>query len=225
MDRDKIKILMGIGSKVSEVLEEDMLKLLRSKITDVYIMNGVHRNMTEENFKQEVAFCAKNLRDAMISDRLYCNIRDAELPYIFEEGIKGRLGNDKDIVLTFKSIVRWVEAYVMHPIRREASDDFFRSIRAKQKQIPESTMSDDTCASMMKTAWKEYCEYRENQKNDKSGIKSLGEVLGMPMSCYDYGGIRISYMRRNGYASDDDTLVDVMERAYNNGGKFEKVCQ
>lgn len=230
MDKDKIVDLMRTGEYVSKVPEETMLSFLRRQITYTFVKNGVHRSMAKENFEQEVAFCAKMMLDELKSDKVYSRLRDSEVEYIMSEGLKGRLGTDKDIVLTYKSILRWIEAYVVHPIRREAVDFYVKELAKNKELPPKKEMSDDDCKRMIATAWEEYKAFKDSvgsgsQPKTGDNVKSVGEVFGFPFTCYDYGGIRLGYLKEKGYANEEDSLVDVFERAYGNGGKFEKVSQ
>lgn len=229
MDKERITQLLKIGQYVYQVPEEKMLGLLRREITDAFVKNGVHRGMAKENFEQEVAFCAKRMHEELLADRAYSHIRDAEIPYIMSEGIKGRLGTDKDIVLTYKSIVRWIEAYVSSPIRREAVDSHIKEIQRNRALPPSKEMSDEDRKRMVNDAWHEFITHMESLEKRTKGV-SIGEVkpLGefvFPLSCCDYGGIRLEYMREHGYAGEDDSFVDVLERAYNNGKRFVKISQ
>lgn len=229
MDKDKIIELMTYGRKIATVPEEAALKVLRDEVTYTYIKAGVNRTMGGEAFKQEVAFCAKQLRDEMIEDRLFCQLRLEELHYIMSEGIKGRLGADKDVVLTFKSIVRWIEAYVMHPIKREAAAKYLEDKTTAQNQLTKGRpITDEERRASVKEAWEDYKAFKQKQavaKKKKADFLTIGDAFELPILCYDRSGMRLAYMKEKGYANEDDSFVDVLERAYANGGKFVKVKQ
>jgi len=229
MDKDKIIELMTYGRKIAAVPEEAALKVLREEVTYTYIKAGVNRTMGAEAFKQEVAFCAKQLREEMLEDRIFSQLRLEEVHYILSEGIKGRLGTDKDVVLTFKSIVRWMEAYVMHPIKREAAAKYWDDNKPAPKQLTKGKpLTDDERRATVKEAWEDYKAFREKQsgaKKKKADFLTIGDTFELPFLCYDRSGMRLAYMKEKGFATDEDTFVDVLERAYANGGKFVKVKQ
>lgn len=233
MDRKFIKILIDNGKPFSEMASEAALILLNNQITEVYIKNGLHRTMTEEKFNEEVKFNAAALYKEIIDDKAYAKIRDQELHYIFSEGMKGRLGTDKDIVITFKSMLRWIEGYVHHAEYKEACRIYYEERMPKAPELPAHEMTDDEYKASIRRVYDEYVEYRkklaEREAQIAKGIKSwernittIGEALGPPFELNDFGGFRMKWLIENGYAIDGEKLVDVFARAMANGGKFQK---
>ena len=80
MDKKFIKALLETGKKVSEMPKDEAVAMLNNEIMRVYILNGLHRNMGSEAFKQEVAACAVNMYNDFVSDSKYVGIRDKEVP-------------------------------------------------------------------------------------------------------------------------------------------------
>ena len=224
MDKKFIKVLIEEGKPICEMSADAALTLLNNEIMTVYVMNGLHRSMQPEAFREEVRTGAVAMFKEFTTDKLYKTVRDKELSYIFSNGMKGRLGTDKDIVLTCKSLLRWVEGYIKHPERKEALNQFVDEKMEPPKQLPHHEPTDDDLKRKVSEAWADYCEYRNKmEKQEKFGrVKSLGEAISVPITCLDYGGMRIDYLKRNGYASDGEKLLDVFKRAYEGVG-LEKV--
>lgn len=226
MDKKFIKVLIEEGTPLAEVPVEQAIAKLNNDIMTVYVMNGIHRNMQPESFREEVRACAAALYQELTTDRAYKSIRDKEIPYIFSNGMKGRLGTDKDIVLTYKSLLRWVEGYVKHQERKDALSQHYEEHRPKPPKLPPHELTDSECRRMVETAWEEFRRWKEAMRRKepaaKGGVRTIGEILSaeIPISCYDYGKLRIGYLRRTGYASSEESLLDVFERALLNGGKL-----
>ena len=237
MDKKFIKVLIEEGRPLRDIPEVEALTKLNNDVMTVYVMNGLHRQMQPDAFKEEVRTCAVALYQELVTDPVYKSIRDKEIPYIFSNGMKGRLGTDKDIVLTYKSLIRWVEGYIKHQERREAVGQYVEDHREKPKQLPAYEMTEDDYKRMTSDAWSEFCEYKDALAERFEAIKkgainprknepvSIGEVIGTPFCCYDYGKMRITYLRQKGYAKEGDSLLDVFERAYGNGKRFVKVSE
>ena len=234
MDKKFIKVLFEEGTPLAELPEGVALKKLNDEVMRVYIMNGLHRGLQPNEFAEEVRICTAALYGELTTDPSYRMIRDKEIPYIFSNGMKGRLGTDKDINLTYKNLLRWVEGYVKHQERREAVDMIAEERKPKPVQLPPHEMTDDDYKRMVGNAWTDYREFKEAQKKrqeseperktDSRGPRSIEEIMGgVPLSCMDYGKQRISYLRRKGFASETESLLDVFDRAYRNGGMFERV--
>lgn len=225
MDKKFIKALLEAGKKVSEMPQDEAVAMLNNEIMRVYILNGLHRNMGSEAFRQEVASCAVNMYNDFVSDSKYVGIRDKEVPYIFSNGMKGRLGTDKDIVLTYKSLIRWVEGYVTHRERQAAVTDFINETFVEPaRQIPRYIVTEEDTRNNIRQALQDYIEY----KNAKPKLGRGGEPRRMfdtavPYLIKDLSGAYIEYMRKHGYARDGETFIDVLERAVANGGKYVKL--
>ena len=229
MDKKFIKVLIEEGTPICDLAPEKALTILNNEIMTVYVMNGLHRSMQPESFKEEVRACAATMYKEFTTDRLYKSIRDKELSYIFSNGMKGRLGTDKDIVLTCKSLLRWVEGYITHAERKQAMSDYIDDKAPKPAQLPRHELTDEEIKQKVTDAWADYVGYKRSKclHVEKDGtfetVRTIGDAISMPITCLDYGRIRLDYLVRNGYASETDSLVNVFERAYRNEGRFEKV--
>ena len=238
MDRNFIKVLIEEGQPIVDVPQAEAIVKLNNEVMTLYVKNGLHRGMQPEAFKEEVRVCAVALLQELTSDPMYRGIRDKEIPYIFSNGMKGRLGTDKDFGLSFKNLIRWVEGYIKHTERREALSMFVDEHTPKPAQLPAHELTDEDYMRKVSAAWTEYVAYKTEQRKEYEAIqkglvkpkpsdglpKTIGETFGgLPITCLDYGRMRIEYLRRTGYASETESLIDVFERAYRNGGKFEKV--
>ncbi len=228
MDKRFIKALLEEGRRVTDIPQEDALVKLNNDIMTVYVMNGLHRGMKPEAFKEEVRTCAVALYQELTTDQLYKTIRDKEISYIFSNGMKGRLNADKDIGLSYKNLIRWVEGYVRHPERREALSQFNDERRPKAPKLPEHKATDEDYTRMVNDAWSDWMEYKKAEELRKASIKkgilkksgypkTIGEVIGLPISCQDYGKVKIGYLIKRNEARDGDTLVDVFTRSWDSG--------
>lgn len=240
MDNKFIKVLIEEGHTIVGMDAAEALSLLSNEVMSVYIMNGLHRTIEKDILKEDARLCTSSLYKELTTDPAYKTIRDREISYIFSNGMKGRLGADKDININSKNLIRWIDAYVRHPERRTAYEKYFESTRPKPKQLPPKKMTDKDFKRMVRESWDEFCKYKTERQEyidalengtirvshgDYGLPKSIGEILGMPFSCYDFSKMRIAYLRKSGYAYEKETLVDFFERAYNNGRKFVKINQ
>lgn len=234
MEKKSIIKAMEEGMLISEMSEEAALTFLNNKIAEVYIINGLHRQVQPDKFNEEVRFCATALYKDILSDAKYSRLHDSEIGYIFSEGLKGRLGTDKDIVITCKSLLRWIEGYVTHFEYREARREYLDSRRPVPKALPRHEWTDDDYRRIVKEAYAEYKAYRESLSDDAlpspevaPGIKFIGDLMGCksgaPASLADFGKVRTSWLVSKGYAKEGERLVDVFARVMANGDKFERV--
>ena len=233
MDKNFIIVLLDKGVPFRDMDKGQAAVLLNNQISEVYIKNGLHRTMTVEKFNEEVKYNVVMLYNEIMADNDYKLIRDKELHYIFSEGMKGRLGTDKDIVITYKSLLRWIEGYVQHQERREALRTYYDNNRPKPIPIAAHELGDEDFHKMAVDALKDYIKYRaalkeqaERTLNGKflgRNIQTIGDVMGPPISVNDYGGLRMSWLKKNGYAREGEKFLDVLARANDNGGKFVKL--
>ena len=234
MDKDSIIKAMEEGVLITEMSEVAALTFLNNKIAEVYIINGLHRQIQPDKFNEEVRFCAAALYKDILSDAKYSRLHDKEIEFIFSEGLKGRLGSDKDIVITCKSLLRWMEGYVTHFEYREARLAYLDSQRPIPKALPRHEWTDEDYRRIVKDAYAEYKAYREALSDDTlpspdivPGIKSVGVLMGRksgaPASLADFGKVRTSWLVSKGYAKEGEKFGDVFARALANGDKFERV--
>ena len=227
MDRKFIKALMANGTKMCEVPQDKAMTHITREVLRVYTLNGLQRNMSPEAFAQEIKACALALYDDFVHDSKYRNIRDTEISYIFSNGMKGRLGTDKDIVLTYKSLVRWMEGYVNHRERLGAVNDIITdSFIEPARQIPRYVVTEEDTRNNIEQALKDYIEYkRVKPKSGRGGDPRRLFDTAAPYLIKDYSGAFIAYMIKHGYARDGEKFIDVLDRALANGGKYVKLNQ
>ena len=240
MDKRFIKVLIEEGRKFSEIPAEEALTKLNNDIMTAYVLNGLHRSMQPDAFKEEVRACAVAMYQELTTDPSYESIRDKEISYIFSNGMKGRLNTDKDIGLTYKNLIRWVEGYVRHQERRDAMRMYYDDHAPKPPQLPPHVTTDEDYRRMVNEAWSDFVEYKAaeqkraktikngfGKRSGKGAPKTIGEVLGTPITCLDYGKIKIDFLRRRGLAGENETLLDVFEREYKAGKSAKEfvLCQ
>lgn len=234
MDKNIIKNAMESGVPLPEMSETAALTLLNNRVMEVYVKNGLHRQMSQERFNEEVKFCSSALYRDILSDKIYARLRDVEIGYIFSEGLKGRLGADKDIVVTYKSLLRWIEGYVRHQEYKEARRLYLEERRPVTLEIKRREWTDDDYGRLVRDAYADYADYRRRTDGARyqtppkaSQAKTVGEVFGLnegsPASLADFGRLRISWLVSKGYARDGEKLGDVFARVYANGGNFVRV--
>lgn len=225
MDKKFIKALIESGKKFSEIPQKDAMEKLVKEIVKVYTLNGLQRNMSPEAFSQEISACAMTLYEDLMTDTKYKSIRNTEISYIFSNGMKGRLGTDKDIVLTYKSLIRWVEGYVSHRERLAAVTEYMNeSYVEPARQLPRRVFTEEDTWRSINRALEDYLEYK-NQK-PKAGRGGQPRRLfdtAVPYLIKDISGAFIEYMLKHGYAKEGEVFLDVLDRAVANGGKFLKL--
>lgn len=235
MDAMEIKCLISGGTPIKSLAENTALTLLNNQVTAVYIKVGLHRQMSQDRFNEEVKFCAAQLYREILTDKKYSTLRDKEIPYLLSEGVKGRLGADKDIVVTFKSLLRWIEGYVNHQSRKEAARLYDEEREPAPIALPKREWRDSDSERIISKAYAEYKEYKARLTNQKkevgrtlpTGCRAIGdlmsEAMDAPNSLADYGKLRTSWLVSQGYAKEGESLASVFERALSNGDKFIKV--
>ena len=234
MDKDTIIKQMEAGTPLREMYEIAALTFLNNAIMKVYILNGLNRQIPQDRFNEEVQFCAAALYKDIVSDARYSKLSDKEIEYIFSEGMKGRLGSDKDIVITCKSLLRWIEGYVTHGEYKEARRAYLDSRRPVQQSLPRREWTEEDYRRITKEAYAAFKDYRKRCGDGilpgadvATGIKPIGELTGCksgaPNSLADFGKLRLSWLVSKGYAKEGEKLEDVFGRAMANGDKFEKV--
>lgn len=229
MDKRFIKALLEEGRMISDIPQDEALVKLNNDIMTVYVMNGLHRGLQPDAFKEEVRTCAVAMYQELTTDPAYKSIRDKEVPYIFSNGMKGRLNTDKDIGLSYKNLIRWVEGYVGHIERKEAMRAYREEHAPKPPQLPPHETTEDDYIRMVNDAWSDWCEYKVAEEKRKDAIKkgafkkrgkepkAIGEVLGFPISCRDFGRCKIGYLIRRKEAKEGDTLADIFGQAWDSG--------
>lgn len=219
MDKKFIKVLIEEGRPIIEMQQEEALTKLNNEIMTVYVMNGLHRGMQAEAFREEVRASAVALYQELKSDPSYKTIRDKEIQYIFSNGMKGRLNSDKDFSLTYKSLLRWVEGYVNHQERKDALRSVYEAKRVNTPKLEAHVTTDKDLERMTRDAWNDFKQYRqETESRISKQVKTIGSLLNrVPIACMDYSGMRIGYLRRSGMASETESLIDVFQRIYDSG--------
>lgn len=223
MNADYIKALMQEGKRYTEIPQGEAVKNLRKQITAMYILNGLHRQMQTEAFSQEVEAATKAMYGELMTDPMYGGIRDTEIPYIFSEGMKGRLGTDKDIVITYKSLLRWIEGYLKHEERNAAVKEVIAARYTEPARQIEKTRSytDEDIRKGILEAFDQYLEWKQLKMQRKDGPQPVG-VLAVPYLVRDLGGRKMEYLIRHGYAQEGESFEQVLEKARKNADQFRQ---
>lgn len=225
MEQKEIESIKEAGIKV---LDDPMaVNHLIAPIREVYIMSGLHRSMTEERLAEECVVTAGMLYSDIKQDRKYKDLRIQEISYCFKNGFKGRLTKTVDDFVTYKTLIGWIEAYVNHYDYKCAIEAIYNRSIPPEKQIPVHQMTEQEIKTAIWEAFKEYKEYKR-QEPETTQVKvsrpiSIAEAIKLPITCIDYGGFRLKWMRENNYAKADESLANAFERILRNGEKWEKL--
>lgn len=220
----KIVTREKVNGQLQTIVNPAAENKIREKITLLFIKVGLQRSMDGDRFSQEVQLAAHSLLEDIVADSKYWGLRIEEIEYCFNNGLKGRLSDDKDIVVSYKTIIRWLEKYVSHPVYRDAVTSIRNRPVPPERQIAPHKTTEEDIKKSISEAYKDYVAYMSaGVKKATDGIKTLGEAIGMPITCMDYGGIRRRWLVSNGYANEGDSLANIFEKARRNGGKFVKV--
>lgn len=230
-------------AKVIEILKTSSPKILEDAnaktemvqaITDVYLKTGMNRTLTKEAIVQEVAIFSSQLLADIADDPKYKNLHTKEISYCFNNGMKGRLGTDKDIVIKYMTLLRWLEGYVSHPQYRDAIDSIRNKPVPVEMRLEAHEFNEEDVKKSIIKAYNDFVEYKAGEKERKAYLEDLekhpykkvvaiGDAFGVPLSCMDFGRLRIEWLIKNGYAHSYEKFIDALERAHRNGGKFEKI--
>ncbi len=210
MRKESIKILIEQSPLLVTYPQAE--KVLTDNITEAFIKTGLHRRLDDAKFKQEIkATCGMLLRDIQ-NDDAYSTLRVREINYCFSNGLKGRLGIDRDIDLTYKSLVRWIEAYVRSSERRAALEEYLVE-QTPKVAIPERI--DYDAKGSVVNAYVEFCDYKSRleQARMQGEIQDVGS-LALPMSCIDYGYVKMRYLKEKGADFGFEKLKELFEEKY-----------
>lgn len=233
LDREHIQSLIADGAPLAS--SPDAPGIVTSCVREVYIKAGLHRRMTGEQLTQEVALGAGMLLKDISSDRMFRLLRTGELAYCFDCGLKGRLGQALGDV-SYRTLVSWIEAYVNSPERRGVQEDVCEERRrekakAKLAALPAHAVLEDI-AEETRAAYREYRDWRDGggdpvpkpakaRRARGGGPVSIGAVLGVPISCRDFGRRKIRWLQEHGFAFDGETLMDAFGRMYADERRLE----
>lgn len=211
MDSKRIVELKDNGIKVKD--DPAARDKFKTFILEVFIKNGVHRSMSEERFNEEVLATSTMLYKDILEDSKFSYLRTDEVRYCFDNGIKGRLGKN-DAFFTYSTLVRWIEAYVNSTEYRSAVKELTSRPLPPSQQIESHKLRDDDIKKTIKDAYNDYLEYvgRRGIKRNDIGVPSMTEIIGLPISCRDFGGIKTKWLCEKGFANDGETLVQYFER-------------
>lgn len=206
--------------------DENSEAYLVQEITAIYIKFGLHRKVDANKFQEEVNICAGLLIGDISNDPKYRHLRTREIGYCFNEGLKGRIGENDLSIISYKTLIRWIESYVNHDERKIA----LRAYQEDQDKKPElkphdcKKVEDDLMFNVIGASVKSYMDYCDRQINKKSGSLSRIGAGQLPLDCIDYANVMIDFLRGKGYATHDEKFIDVLKRARTNNGKLLKVC-
>jgi len=230
MEAAHIKELMGQNNPL--IMQNDALKVLSALVTEAFVKTGVHRSMSSEQWTTEVEMCSRCLFDDLSQDTKWRNLSKDELSYIFSNGVKGRLTTDKDIVVTYKTFLRWIDGYFSHPAYVEARKEYIvdcknRMLAEEKKALPPpKSITDDDKRRLVWDAFQSYCDFKRDAESRRNqDASTLMEIVApvRPSEIYDFSGLRRRYLVERGYAEEGESLSAVFERAISNGGKFLKI--
>ncbi|OFY43969.1 MAG: hypothetical protein A2X18_07520 [Bacteroidetes bacterium GWF2_40_14] len=211
------KVIEGI-IKVSPLARKDekAFSEIRSAIYVVYVQTGSYRNIEKSALDDEIDLYTSMLINDLNDDRKLKTIHTSEIGYCFNNGIKGRLSTDKDMIVSYKTLVRWLDAYVDHSERRIAFTNSSRISEAKR--IEQRTSPEERRISMEKMineAYQDYEKFYSAPKVKITGrIKMIGEVMSdtLPFSVKDYGGIKRAYLASTNKIKNEKNLVEYFDK-------------
>lgn len=222
LDRERIRQLIAEGELL--VQNPNAQGIVAASVHEAYVKAGLHRRMTEEQFAQEVSLGASLLLKDIESDNLFRLLRAGELSYCFDCGLKGRLGQTGGGDVTYRTLVQWIEVYVTSAERRAEQA---AEVEKRKKEIAATKLTPlpahltpESIADETRAAYREYREWRAGggalraKKQKRGGIISIGEALGAPISCRDFGYRKIRWLSSQGFAFEGETLMDAFERMY-----------
>lgn len=226
MEAKFIAMLKESGTKV--VNDQYAQAKITEAVKEVFIKFGVHRTVNEQRFIEEYTGTAMMLYNDITTDSRYRYLRTSEIPYCFNNGVKGRLSKNTDVVVSYKTLICWIENYISHPEYQEAVSILRNKPVPVAQQIADtSTLTDGDIQDLVKTSFNDYIGYLAREKARKerkpNDILSIGELVALPITCKDYGRTRINWLVENGFARDGESLTDVFDRAIKNGNRIERI--
>lgn len=219
MDEKSIKFLIDEGQPVCDC--GYALGIIRKEVHEVFVKTGMHRRLNADDYSNEVSIISGLLLQDFRSDKLYRTMRIGEVGYCFSNGLKGRLGDNRNFDITYESLIRWVEAYVRHPARVAALEahnrEEYERKRLNEKKLIACPKYDAEAET--KKAFEDYCKYRERMSRMKASSKEPRRIgdLSVPISCLDHGGMKMEWLRSRGLSGNRAKLVEIFAQRYDGG--------
>ena len=220
-------------SEIRPLLERNLAKstlglvnILEKEIKGLFAAFSKHNTMTTEAINSEVAFMAKRLNDAIKADKRFSSLRQAEISYIFQQGMMGALG-EKYKQLSLMMLFSWFTEYMSHQERRAALTEW---VAANSNDLPEdgsrlgsrAQMTEQEMWSWVENSYNSYIEQLRLQA--KKVVPVMLQRDKTPWAGRDVSGLQKKFLVRMGYMAPHEKFVEFLERAITNEGVFVKIA-
>lgn len=188
---------------------------LRKRITETFVKYGQHRSLAPEAFTDEMSTLSGLMLSDIRGDGRLSSLHTGEISYAFSEGMKGRLFRDDSVSVSYRLMMRWLDAYANSQERMSASYE----CRREAGRLPAHRYTDDEIWQIIRREYEEYCDWRMREKQIRNGV--IAGMLGPMPQCYDFGKVFIGFLKRNvdGMAAFS-SLRDVFEYWYEQGASL-----
>lgn len=221
MDKLEIRPLLG-GILAKNSLS--LLRVLEKEIKGLYAAFSKHHTMTVESIASDSAYMAKRINETIKLDARYSSLREAEIPYIFRQGVQGALG-DRYKSLSLMMVFAWLTEYMNSGERRAALQEWAVS---GSKDLPDGEdrplvsgeLSEEKMWAWIERSYEAYCRQLE-MKGKK--LRNAFTADKVPVAGKDYGGLQTKFLLQKGYMRPGEKFYEFLERAIGNEGVFLKV--
>lgn len=201
-----------------------LLSVLTTEIKGLFAAFSKHTTMTLEQINSDTAFMAKRLNEAIKGDKKFSSLREAEIKYVFQQGMMGALG-DKYKNISLMMLFAWFSEYMNHPERRAALTDW---VVKNSNDLPDATLGSRaqlTEAEMwewIEKSYDSYCQQLELQsRNIKTAFLQKDKT---PWAGRDVSGLQTKFLVRMGYMKPGEKFSDFLDRTIANEGIWVKVA-
>ena len=221
MDKLEIKPLLG-GIIAKNSL--NLLRVLEKEIKGLYAAFSKHHTMTAQAIASDVTYMARRLNETIKLDSRYSSLREAEIGYLFTQGVQGALG-DRYKSLSLMMIFSWLAEYLNSGERRAALQEWAvqesRDMPSAEGRPTGGQLTEEQMWAWVERSYDSYCR----QLQLKMGkIRNAFVTDKIPVAGKDYGGLQTRFLKEKGYMLRGEKFHEFLERAMENEGVFLPVA-
>ena len=224
MDTGIIVGLIREGKPMRELKREVGYAVLSMQTSKAYVAFGVQRGQNGGSLADDLRSLVSMLYTDVMEDKAYAELRDKEIPYIFSEGLKGRLSKTQDFSVNYKTIVGWMESYVNHQCYKDAVKEYQESLEPKPVALIEArkTLTDEQMRDWVLGTYADFVEWKEERKKLLAKpvpryLQTIGESSPYPPTMTAGLYLKTDFLRKMGVQGEKESLVACFERLYRSG--------
>lgn len=221
MNKLEIKPLLG-GIIARNSL--NLVRVLEKEIKGLYAAFSKHHTMTAQAIASDATYMAKRLNETIKLDSRYSSLREAEIGYLFTQGVQGALG-DRYKSLSLMMIFSWLAEYLNSGERRAALQEWAvqeaRDMPSGGGQPAGGQLTEEQMWVWVERSYDSYCKQLDLKSRK---MRSAFVSDKVPAAGKDYGGLQTRFLQERGYMFPGEKFYEFLERAIGNEGVFLPVA-